>query len=203
MAHTAIYARVSDDKLTEEGLRRQDIDRQIEKLTKLAEIQGWGKPIIFKDDALSAFKDDYSSRGDFMRLMGEIRARRVSRVLVEDLTRWSRRIEDGLKTIKEAAQSGCTITSAAEGEINVTMPDGWFRCALAFMMAEWASRSMSFKVKSGMERALKNKEKICASCGEVHLGRHPAKCQCKKCLKSKGRVKLTNEKSQNSRTGQG
>lgn len=183
---TAIYARVSDDKLTAEGERRQDIARQAEKLTNLSEIQNWGHPILFKDDAVSAFKDDYRSRPEFCRLLREIRARRIQRVLVEDLTRWSRRVEDGLKTIKEAAEYGCTVTSAAEGEVDVTMPDGWFRCALAFMMAEWASRSMSWKVKSGMDRLRNSTEKACRSCGVVHLGRHPGSCQCRRCLKKKG-----------------
>lgn len=189
----AIYARVSDDKLTEEGMRRQDIQRQIDKLTKLAEVQGWGTPTLFKDDALSAFKDDYNSRPDFIRLMSEIRARRVQRVLVEDLTRWSRRVEDGLKTLRESSEFGCTVTSAAEGEIDVTIPDGWFKSAIAFVLAEWASRSMAWKVKSGMERLRNNKERICESCNEVHLGRHPLTCKCKTCLKKKGRVKITNE----------
>ncbi len=179
----AIYCRVSDDKLTTEGSRRQDIDRQVDKLKTLCKIQKLGDPIIFKDDGVSAFKDDYNSRPEFCRLLREIRARRVQRVLVEDLTRWSRRVEDGLKTMKSAAMYNCTVTSAAEGEIDITMPDGWFKCALAFMLAEWSSRSMSWKVKSGMERRKKDKEKICESCGVVHLGRHPATCECKKCLK--------------------
>jgi DNA invertase Pin-like site-specific DNA recombinase len=182
----AIYCRVSDDKLRLEGQRRQDIDRQLDKLKKLCEVQKLGEPLIFRDDALSAFKDDYNSRPEFCKLLREIRARRVQRVLVEDLTRWSRRVEDGLKTMKEAAEFGCTVTSAAEGEVDITMPDGWFRCALAFMMAEWASRSLSWKVKSGMDRLRNNKEKICASCGIVHLGRHPASCNCKRCIKKKG-----------------
>lgn len=188
----AIYARVSDDKLTTEGLRRQDIERQIDKLRKVCEVQGWSIPLVFRDDALSAFKDDYNSRPAFMRLLSEIRARRVQRVLIEDLTRWSRRIEDGLKTMQEASLYGCTVTSGAEGDIDITLPEGWFRCAIGFLMAEWASRSTAYKVKSGMERRKNNKEKICLSCGIVHLGRHPLTCACKPCLK-KGRSKIINE----------
>ena len=179
--NVAIYARVSDDKLTEDGLRRQDINRQIDKLIKICQVQGWGSPIIFKDDGLTAFKDDYQSRPDFIRLLKEIRARRVQRVLVEDLTRWSRRVEDGLRTMKEAAEFGCTVTSAAEGEVDVTIPEGWFRCALAFVMAEWASRSMSWKIKNAMERRSQDRSKMCDSCNMIHLGRHPKACQCKMC----------------------
>jgi len=40
---------------------------------------------------------------------------------VEDLTRWSRRIEDGLKTMKEVSEK-CTVTSMAEGEVDTALP---------------------------------------------------------------------------------
>lgn len=179
----AIYARVSDDKLKSDGDRRQDIDRQVSKLNKICEVQGWGVPIIFKDDGLSAYKEDYNSRPDFVKLLREIRAKRIQRVLIEDLTRWSRRVEDGLKTIKEASDYGCTITSASEGEIDVTISNGWFRCAIGFVMAEWASRSGSDKVSDGMERRRNDPSKKCESCGIVHLGRHPKTCACKSCRK--------------------
>ena len=186
---TAIYTRVSDGKLTTEGMRRQDISRQIDKLKKICDVQEWGDPVIFSDDNLSAFKDDYQSRPQFCKLLREIRSRRIQRVLVEDLTRWSRRIEDGLKTMKEVTEYGCTITSAAEGEIDITIPDGWFKCAVAFLLSEWSSRSQSWKIKNAMERMSKDKTKICLYCGVVHLGRHPLICKCEKCIK-KGRLKF-------------
>ncbi len=179
----AIYVRVSDDKLTTEGLRRQDINRQIDKLTKFCKVYGWGDPIIFKDDALSAFKDNYQSRPQFCKMLREVRANRIKRIVIEDLTRWSRRVEDGLKTMKQVSEKGCTVTSTAEGEVDITEPAGWFRCALGFLMAEWASKSLSYKVKSGMARRRNDKDKICPSCDVVHLGRHPAKCKCEKCVK--------------------
>jgi DNA invertase Pin-like site-specific DNA recombinase len=182
----AIYARVSDDKLTSEGLRRQDIDRQNNKLIALCTIHGWSNPLMFADDGLSAFKDDYNSRPQFVKLLREIRARRVQRVVIEDLTRWSRRIDDGLKTLKEASDFGCTVTSSAEGELDITIPEGWFKCAISFLMAEWSSRSTAYKVKSGMDRRLNDLSKVCLSCGIVHLGRHPNTCACKNCLR-KGR----------------
>ncbi len=191
----AIYVRVSDAKLKTDGERRQDINRQIDKLTKFCIAYEYGKPLVFKDDAMSAFKDDYQSRPEFCRLLREVRANRIKRIIVEDLTRWSRRIEDGLRTMKEVAEKNCTVTSAAEGEVDTTTPTGWFKCAVAFLLAEWSSRSLSYKVQSGMERRKENKDKICPSCGVVHLGRHPYICECKTC-KRKGRSKLTIEKRQ-------
>jgi DNA invertase Pin-like site-specific DNA recombinase len=192
MTKVAGYIRVSDQKLKTDGERRQDIDRQKVKITKFAESMGWEIPTFYSDDGISAFKEDYNSRPNFVRLLNDIRRNMIQRVIVEDLTRWSRRIEDGLKTMREACEK-CTITSMAEGEVNVTLPEGWFKTAVSFLLAEWSSRSTSYKVTSGMDRRLTDKSKICPSCNEVHMGRHPNKCMCKECLKRKGREKSTRE----------
>jgi len=183
------YIRVSDQKLKTDGERRQDIDRQRDKIIKFCESMKWNKPEFYSDDGISAYKEDYNSRPNFLKMLHEIRARRIQRIIVEDLTRWSRRIEDGLKTVREATESGCTITSMAEGEIQVTLPESWFKTAIAFLLAEWSSKSTSYKVQSGMERRLNDKSKICKFCGIVHLGRHPDSCMCKSCKKKKGRSK--------------
>lgn len=173
------YIRVSDQKLKTDGDRRQDIERQKDKIIRFCESMNFGVPDFYSDDGISAFKEDYNSRPSFVRMLNEIRANRIQRVIVEDLTRWSRRIEDGLKTMKEVSDK-CTVTSMAEGEVNVTLPDGWFKCALAFLIAEWSSRITSYKVTSGMERA---RAKLCSYCKINHLGRHPKTCKCDKCLR--------------------
>lgn len=187
-ADVAGYVRVSDDRLKSNGEKGQDVNRQIEKIKKFCETMEWKEPIFFIDDGLSAFKEDYNSRPEFCRLLREIRANRIKRVIVEDLTRWSRRIEDGLKTMREASEKA-TITSMAEGEAYVTTAEGWFKVAVAFLMAEWSSKCLSYKVSSGMRKRLSNPKAICLSCGIVHLGRHPKTCECKKCLKRKERDK--------------
>lgn len=191
----AAYCRVSDDKLDSEGARIQDIQRQINKLLVFAKTMGWQieEVDIFKDDGISAYKDDYQSRPAFVKLLREIRGHHYQRVLVEDMTRWSRRLEDGLRTLRECAEAGCTITSCQEGEIDTTNSTGWAKSVMALFFAEWASRSMSDKVKSGMNKRKDNKEEICESCQVVHLGRHPNTCICKVCLQRKarkGRVNL-------------
>jgi len=178
MTNIAGYIRVSDQKLKTDGERRQDIDRQKEKITKFSESMGWGIPMFFADDGLSAY-EDYNSRPQFVKLLNEIRANRIKRVIIEDLTRWSRRMEDGIPTLKEASQKA-TITSMAEGECNETTPEGWFKVRLAFLMSEWASKIQSYKVKSGMAKA---KAKLCSYCKIHHAGRHPDRCNCDNCLR--------------------
>jgi len=174
------YVRVSDAKLKDDLSRRQDIERQKEKIRTFCNVMKYDEPIFFSDDDISAFKEDYNSRPEFCRMLREIRGNKIQRVIVEDLTRWSRRIEDGLKTLKEVSGK-CTVTSMAEGEVYITEPEGWFKCSIAFLIAEWASRITAYKVKSGMDRRKLNPEKICKSCGVIHLGRHPKSCDCKVC----------------------
>jgi DNA invertase Pin-like site-specific DNA recombinase len=144
MTHIAIYARVSDDKLTEDGSRRQDVNRQIEKLRAWLSQSPWkDEPVeLYVDDGKSAFREDFNSRPAFLRLHRDIHTMKIKRVIVEDLTRWSRRLEEGLKTMRQASDCGCTVTSLGEGEVEITT-----------LMAEWAARSQSWKVKSGMARA--------------------------------------------------
>lgn len=181
----AIYARVSDDKLKADGERRQDVHRQVEHLQPMAELfcKQQDATLIepFIDDGKSAFKDDYQSRPAFCKLLREVRANRLHRVYVESLDRWSRRVVDGLTTLQEASENGCTVVSIAEGECDWTMPQGWFRSLIALGMAEWASREKSWRVSQGMARRRNDKRKLCLSCGVVHLGRHPKTCQCKSC----------------------
>lgn len=205
-----IYARVSDDKFTEEGQRRQDIQRQIDRLLPVAqswvEAQNalalrdgtrelWDTEIaIYKDDAITAFKEDYNSRPDFVRLLGEVDANRLHKVFTESLDRWSRRVVDGLTTMKRVSvEHNCTVTSIQDGEVEVTTPQGWFKTTIGFVMAEWASRDKSDKVKHALKTRRADKRRICVSCGIVHMGRHSSVCLCGKCLKKhpdrKGRVR--------------
>ncbi len=193
------YIRVSDQKLKTDGERRQDIDRQKQMIIEFCEARGWSEPEFYSDDGLSAFKEDYNSRPSFCKMLREVRANRVKRIIVEDLTRWSRRIEDGLKTLREASEN-CTITSMAEGEVYLTTPEGWFKTAICFLLAEWSSKCTSYKVQSGMQRRLEDKKNICKSCGVVHLGRHPKTCTCKLCVKRKGRLKAKLKYAKNKQT---
>ena len=177
----AIYARVSDQKLKEDGQRRQDIQRQIELLRTRAGIDA----LVFSDDGISAFKEDYNARPEFLKLMREIRAHRVQQVWVESLDRWSRRIENGLRTLREASEAGCTVSSISDGEVDITSSQGWFKAGVSLLLAEWSSRDKSERVRSGMARAKGKEANICPACGIVHIGRHPLACGCAKCLKKR------------------
>jgi len=173
------YIRVSDQKLKTDGARRQDIDRQKQKIIAHCKMMELGEPIFFSDDGISAFKDDYNSRPEFIKMLIEVKANRVKHIIVEDLTRWSRNIVDGLITLKEVTKKA-QVTSLSEGEIGVTIPEQWFKTAIGLLMAEWSSKIQSHKVSSGMKKRLSDPKAICKFCGKVHLGRVPNSCRKKK-----------------------
>jgi DNA invertase Pin-like site-specific DNA recombinase len=186
MQKDAIYARVSDAKLTEAGERRQDIQRQVDRLKPYA----GRSALVFRDDDKSAFKEDYNSRPEFCRLMREIRANRIRKVYVESLDRWSRRIADGMRTLGEVSEHNATVISIQEGEIDVTSSAGWLKTGIFLLMAEWASRDKSDKIRNALDRRRNDKRKLCHSCGVVHMGRHPNSCRCKRCIR-KGRSRTS------------
>jgi len=176
MVGLAGYVRVSGQKIKTDGDRRQDINRQIEKIKQYCKTMQLPEPIFFKDDGISAFKDDYNSRPEFCKMLREVKANRIKHIVIEDLTRWSRRLEDGLKTLAEVNDK-CMVTSLAEGDVGTDIPEKWFKTAIGFLMAEWASRSMAYKITSGMSRRLEKPEKKCKVCGNIHLGRVPNRCK--------------------------
>ncbi len=152
-----IYARVSDDKKKSDGERRQDIERQVDNLIpivlnrhpelKKKDIQ------IYRDDGKSAFTEDWNSRPDFRRLMNDARRHFIEEFWVEDMTRFSRRLDIGLPLLRELGELNVHLISSKEGEIEVTSARGWLQSSMLLMFAEWDSRIKSEKVKAGMKKA--------------------------------------------------
>jgi len=175
MGSVGAYCRVSDDKKKSDGDRRQDIDRQVQKAKVYCKTMELDEPIFFIDDGISAYKDDFNSRPEYCRLQREVRANRIKIILLEDITRWSRNLEEGIRTLKEVGQKA-KIISLAEGELGLEIPEQWFKTTIGLLMAEWASKITAYKVKSGMARRLENPKAICKYCGKVHLGRLPNVC---------------------------
>ena len=153
MDRVALYARVSDDKKKDDGSRRQDVERQLELLRKHCKLAGFKKWKEYVDDGKSAFTEDLNQRPAFKQLLNDIRRHFVKRVFIEDLTRYSRRLDLGLQWLKEMGLYDATVTSIREGEIEITSSQGWMRSSILLMFAEWDSRIKSEKVKSGMQKA--------------------------------------------------
>jgi DNA invertase Pin-like site-specific DNA recombinase len=157
-----VYARVSDDKKKSDGERRQDINRQIEMLVGYWKAKGYTEDQIniYADDGKSAYTEDWNSRPQFKALFNDCRRNYVKEILIEDMTRFSRRLDLGLPLLKELAELKCQLISLKEGELEVTSSKGWMQSSMLLMFAEWDSRIKSEKVKSGMQKAKDKGKKI-------------------------------------------
>src|SRR4030066_1014330 len=126
----AIYARVSEYKL-EDKERTQDVQRQIDLLMDYARKSFPLERIEkYADDGRSAFTDDFNQRPDFKMLLHNCRRRWISKVIIEDMTRLSRRIDLGLPVLRELGELGVHVISLKEGELEVTSARGWMESAM-------------------------------------------------------------------------
>jgi len=153
----AIYCRVSDDKKKADGERRQDVNRQIQLLKDFA--KKYNEEVeVYLDDGISAFTEDWNGRPAFKRLFSDCRRKYIQKIYIEDMTRFSRRLDIGLPLLRELGDLNVHLVSIKEGELDVTSAKGWLQSSMLLMFAEWDSRIKSEKVKSGMQRA-KDKRK--------------------------------------------
>lgn len=150
-----IYARVSDDKKKDDGSRRQDVNRQIEMIKAYLSRAGVNDYRLYVDDGKSAYTEDLNQRPAFQKMLRDAKAHWINHIYVESLDRFSRKLNVGMKWLEQLSNVGCTVTSLKEGEIDVTSDEGWLRSNIFLLMAEWYSRSLSSRVKSGMRRSNK------------------------------------------------
>lgn len=149
----AIYARVSDDKKKSDGTRRQDINRQVERIERYLKAAKIKEYVVYSDDGKSAFTEDLNQRPAFKQLLLDVRYYKYDHIYVESLDRFSRKLQLGLVWLRLLSKHNCNLISLSEGEVDVTSSEGWMRSAMFLMMAEWYSRQLSEKVKSGMAKA--------------------------------------------------
>src|SRR3989344_6002557 len=155
-----LYARVSDDKKKPDGDKRQDINRQLDILRDYATRSGYSNYEEYVDDGKSAFTEDWNSRPSFKRLLNDCRRRFIQKIIIEDMTRFSRKLDAGLLLLKELGSLKVELISLKEGEIEVTSSKGWLQSSMLLMFAEWGSRIQSEKVKTGMLKARNLGKKI-------------------------------------------
>jgi len=107
----------------------------------------------YVDDGKSAFTEDLNQRQAFKQLLNDCRRHFIKRIIIEDMTRFSRNLSMGLQWLKELGELGVEIISLKEGELDVTSSKGWMQSTMLLMFSEWDSRIKSEKVKSGMKKA--------------------------------------------------
>jgi len=131
----AIYARVSDAKLKEDGTRRQDINRQIDLLTEYCKRKGYENIEIYADDGKSAWTDDLNARPAFAKLRREVLLGHVKRIVVESMDRLASNLATGLDWLAEFSKANCVVESLQSGEHEVTTDEGWMKSSMFLMLS--------------------------------------------------------------------
>ncbi len=88
-------------------------------------------------------------------MLRDAKAHWIDTIYIESLDRFSRRVTLGMLWLEQLGKLNCNVVSISEGEIDVTTSDGWLRSGIFLLMAEWYSRQLSSKVKTGMARSNK------------------------------------------------
>ena len=107
---TALYTRVSTDKQVDEGY---SLDAQRERLFAYCTAQGWAvdERHLYTDAGISGKSTD---RPAYQRMLADIEAGEVRRVVVTKLDRLSRNTKDFLGLLDYCDSRGCAVVSIAE-----------------------------------------------------------------------------------------
>jgi len=147
---TAIYARVST--------KNQNTDNQISSLKEVAAKAGWVVDNVFIDHGISGAKSR-KDRPALDEMMSAVCRREIDRVMVWDVSRLGRSLQDLISTMKDIQAAGANLYLHNQN-LDTSTPSGE---ALFGMLAVFASfeRSMiTARVKSGLERAKKEGKKL-------------------------------------------
>lgn len=143
---TAIYARLSRDR---SGLS-ENVNRQIADAQEFADDQVWPVAVVRSDNDTSASKFSNKPRPGYDQLIVDVRSNRVEVILVTEMTRLYRRIEELLELIKMAEHTRLRAIWTTDDEgFDLSTPEGIHRAigAVNNAMLESAKISKRSKVK--------------------------------------------------------
>jgi site-specific DNA recombinase len=119
--YPAIYRRVSTDEQAATGL---GLDDQRHRCFAMATVKGWAEPTVYTDEGISGTKDT-SKRPGLRQLMDDVRAERISAVIVLDLSRLGRNTVMVLRLVEEMRVYDVAFISCKEA-FDTTTPQGQF-----------------------------------------------------------------------------
>jgi DNA invertase Pin-like site-specific DNA recombinase len=144
-----IYIRVSTQEQAKEGY---SIQAQKERLLSFCDAQGWKDFKIYPDEGVSA-KD--TNRPYLQQLLNDVKAGKISTILVYRLDRFTRRVKDLHKMLEFLEQHKCAFRSATEPYDTSTAMGKLFITIVA-ALAEWETDNLSERVKMALEEKVAN-----------------------------------------------
>lgn len=137
----AIYCRVSTDY--------QELDRQVNELTSMAERMGYEVVGTYKE-IISGAKTKRVERDKILKL---IKQKLIDAVLVTELSRWGRDTKDLIETVELMKSRNVSLLTTSGHEFNLTTPTGNLLFQLMAILSEFERKLIGERVKSGMAEA--------------------------------------------------
>lgn len=159
MSTIGIYIRVSKEEQAKEGY---SISAQKQRLTSYCDAMGWKDYKLYIDPGVSA-KD--MNRPKLQLLLNDVKAGRISTILVYRLDRFTRKVKDLHKMLEMLEANNCAFKSATEPYDTSTAMGKLFITIVA-ALAEWEADNLSERIKMGLEEKVSGGEWV----GNVPFG---------------------------------
>jgi DNA invertase Pin-like site-specific DNA recombinase len=114
----------------------------------MAAVKGWTEPVEYADEGISGTKDE-SGRPGLARLMDDVRAGKISAVIVLDLSRLGRRTGLVLDLVEELSRHNVSLVSCKES-IDTTTSSGKFFLTVIAALAELERNQVSERTIAAM-----------------------------------------------------
>lgn len=159
---TAVYARLSKDR---SGLS-ENVTIQKKECHEFADNAGLAVSLVFQDDDISASKYSTKPRPGYEALVDAVRTNHIETIIVTEMTRLYRRLEELLVLIKLAETTRLRKIAVTDGfGYDLSTGEGIFNAISAVNTAMLESRKISDRVK--------RKKKATAEAGKFHGGGRP------------------------------
>ncbi|HEU0102279.1 MAG TPA: recombinase family protein [Mycobacteriales bacterium] len=156
---TALYVRISRD--TEgEGL---GVARQEQACRELAKQRGWQQVEVYEDNDVSAYSGKV--RPAYRRLLDDVQAGRVGRVVAWRMDRLHRDVPELLEFFEVARSARCEIVAVLGGALDVGSASGRFTATVHGAVAQLESAQKSERVRAKLRQN--------AEAGKHHGGSRP------------------------------
>ena len=142
MRRVAIYSRVST--------KDQSTDNQTRILTDIVDQKSWEIVDIYVDHGVSGSKGR-DQRPEFDRLWNDMINERFDTIMVWDITRLGRSLQNLIEFLNEVHSTSCDLYIHQQG-LDTSTPTGRMMFQMVGVFAEFERSMISERVKSGLQR---------------------------------------------------
>jgi site-specific DNA recombinase len=140
-----VYARLSEARDAAES-----VPTQVENGTRHAARRGDQLVATFKDDGYSAYKE--ITRDGFLQLIDAIERGELDVVIVRDVDRLTRNLEDWNRFERACIQHGVILSSYTGGDLDLRTPEGAYYGGMETLRARRESAVKSARVREAIDR---------------------------------------------------